>query len=777
MRAKRAFRNTEDTSPAPPARGSRGKGAHADFMTGNRGNRLTHHSKKVPRFAPNFTVYVLPPDVVCLYSEDRKFFLHGELYCALASAIGAGKSFQDLVRELDQKFPSDKIREALERLLDRRFIVPTSRSSLGATAAYWASLGLSPETAEKNLQKLRVRIQSIDVSGATELGAALSGLGVRVVKRRADLTVMLVNDYLEEGLAELNRQHLSDQTPWLLVQPSGIFPLVGPVFTPGKGACWTCLAERMKRNREVKALLDRRHARCVAVSPLAQDTFGQTAIQLAAVEIAKAIATDFRTKLSDHIISLDLLGSTIVKHYVAARPQCPTCGRKELRDPNRAPAPIELGAGGKLVMTSGGYRAVSSTATVARYRKHVSPLTGVVSRLERIEADLPLNTNYFATHNFAARPETVGELKAGLSGGSFGKGSTADQGEASALMEAIERYSGSFQGDEIRVTRRFTDFPAGDAILPNDVRLFSDAQYREMWAPTTGPDEVAAMSAAFDRLAEIEWSPVWSLRDERFKYLPTSLLYFFYKGSSGEIPADSNGCAAGNTLEEAIVQGFLELVERDAYAIWWYNRLQRAGMDLSQIDDAYVRELQIQLAETGRRLWVLDVTSDLGIPSFVAVTHWTENSQERIEFGSGAHFDTRIAVLRAMTELNQFLSIGLMGGRSRDDSELRLGDHPYLAPSGNPLIRPDLTSKFGRLDKREQVMTCVRLAKREGLDFLVLDQTRPDIEVPVVRVIVPGLRHFYRRFAPGRLYDVPVKLGLRDRPLSEDEFNPLHPRT
>ena len=55
--------------------------------------------------------------------------------------------------------------------------------------------------------------------------------------------------------------------------------------------------------------------------------------------------------------------------------------------------------------------------------------------------------------------------RAGLSGGgSFGKGSTAEQGEASALMEAIERYSGIFQGDEIRVTRRFTDFPPGDAI-------------------------------------------------------------------------------------------------------------------------------------------------------------------------------------------------------------------------------------------------------------------------------------------------------------------------
>src|SRR5258708_25328814 len=60
-------------------------------MTSDRRISLTRHaSKEVAQFAPNFTVYVLPPDVVCLYSEDRKFFLHGELYCALASALGKG---------------------------------------------------------------------------------------------------------------------------------------------------------------------------------------------------------------------------------------------------------------------------------------------------------------------------------------------------------------------------------------------------------------------------------------------------------------------------------------------------------------------------------------------------------------------------------------------------------------------------------------------------------------------------------------------------------------
>ena len=752
-------------------------------MTGHRKTPAKRQAgKEILQFAPNFTAYVLPPDVVCLYSEDRKFFLHGELYCALASAIGKnGRSLRELVGQLELDFPSDKINEALKRLLERRYVVSLSSSSASTVAGYWSSLGLPPEMAEKNLANCRVRIQSIDVQGAAELGAALSELGVRVVKSSPDLTVTLVNDYLERQLAELNRQRVSDKTPWLLVQPSGAFPLVGPVFIPGESACWTCLFDRMIRNREVKGFLDRGPARPVAVSSLVRNAVGQSGIQLAALEIAKAIATGFRTELRDHIVSLDLPGATIAKHYVAARPQCPTCGRKKLRDPRRAPVPIEPGPGAKLVMTSGGYRTVSSRATVARFRKHVSPLTGVVTRLERIEADLPMNTNFFAQHNFSAPARNVDELRAGLSGGSFGKGSTAEQGEASALMEAIERYSGIYQSDEIRLTRRFTDFAPGDAILPNDVLLFSEAQSQPDETQTDDSHQ-QMIPARFDQSAKIEWSPVWSLRDQRFRYLPTSILYFFYSGPAA-FHADSNGCAAGNTLEEAIVQGFLELVERDSYAIWWYNRLQRPEVDLSQFDDSYVRDLQTQLAETGRRLWVLDITSDLGVPTYVAILHWMQNGQENIEFGSGAHFDKRIALLRALTELNQFLSIGLMGGGTGEKSSLdgitplRLEEHPFLTPGGNPTVQSEDGLKVPLDNTRGQVDACVNIAKRAGLDFLVLDQTRPDVEVPVVRVIVPGLRHFYLRFAPGRLYDVPVKLGWLDRPLSESELTPFLPHT
>jgi oxazoline/thiazoline synthase len=752
-------------------------------MTGGNPNSPALRDTAVLQFAPHLSVYLVAADTVCLYSEDRKFLLYGDLVCALAAVIADGKlTVQHIIRKLERDFAAPQIREALEQLIERGYVIVATPSTRGPVAAYWASLGLQPEAAKRNLDKRRLRIEALDVEGEEELAAALELLGARVVKRSPDITVTLVNDYFDARLPKLNQAHLADGTPWIIAQPSGIFPLVGPVFTPDDGACWRCLADRMIRNREVKAMLERAEARPFAVSPLANHTVGQSAVQLAAFEIAKALASDFLTDLNTNVISLDLLGSTIVRHHVTRRPQCPACGAPKMRNARRKPEPITLTSSGRPVMTSGGYRAVSSGDTVARFRKHVSPLTGVVSRLEPIKTELPLSTNFIAKHNFSAPAKSIYELRGGLNGSSFGKGSTAEQGEASALMEAIERYSGIYQGDEIKVAKRFTDFAPGDAIPPNHVLLYSDAQYQRAVSPTVNAGDLVLSPALFDPSAKIDWSPAWSLRDGRFRYLPTSMLYFFYQGSVA-FPADSNGCAAGNTREEAIVQGFLELVERDAYAIWWYNRLRRPAVDLSRFDDPFVRELQSRLTNAGRRMWVLDVTGDLGIPTFVAITHWVEDGKEHIEFGSGSHFDARIALTRTLTELNQFLALGFIaGGREQISSldginPLRLEEHPYLIPADGPPVEPDLDIKFGLLGADEQVKSCVGIAERQGLDFLVLDQTRPDIETPVARVIVPGLRHFYFRFGPGRLYDVPVKLGLLDRPLTEADLNPIHPHT
>jgi oxazoline/thiazoline synthase len=716
------------------------------------------------RFAPNFSVYVLPPDGVCLYSENRKVFLRGELYCAVASRIGEGEHPEAVVDALSGEFPPEKIDEAISRLFDRRFVIPAGR--IGDTAAgYWASLGLADQTAAENLSNTSVQIESIGSAGHDELDAALRQFGVRLVDQAADLTVVLVDDYLDGQLAEFNRERLAQRQDWLLVQPSGIFPLIGPIFSRGNSACWNCLADRMKWNRQIKAFLDRTRAHRVATSPLGQSLLAPSGIGLAATEIAKAIASGFRTDLHHHIVSLDLLSSTVVRHPVTARPQCPCCGAAQARDPDRPPLPLRLRVGGKAVMTGGGYRSVVPAETVARVRKHVSPLTGIVSHLERIRSEQPLDFGFVAKYSFSPRPEAVRALQLQVVSDSHGKGSTADEAEASALMKAVERHCGIFQGDEIRTVRRFADFPAGDAIAPDEILLAGDTP--------------------FDPSAEMEWSPVWSVRDERFKYVPTGLLYFFHDDADKDrFHAGSNGCAAGNTLEEAVLQGFLELVERDACAIWWYNRQQRAEIDLDRLGDSYVRDLRDQFAAMGRRLWVLDVTSDIDIPVVVAVLHWQEDGQERVEFAAGTDFDLRVATLRAVTGLNQLLAVDRIthaaaapaAAEKADASPLPLRKHAYLMPRGKAANRRAPSRKFAGLDRRDQILACVKLAKQLGLDFLVLDQTRPDVGVAVVRVIVPGLRHFHRRFAPGRLYDVPVKQGLRKRPLRQADLNPLHPR-
>ncbi|MDE0178031.1 MAG: YcaO-like family protein, partial [Gammaproteobacteria bacterium] len=103
----------------------------------------------------------------------------------------------------------------------------------------------------------------------------------------------------------------------------------------------------------------------------------------------------------------------------------------------------------------------------------------------------------------------------------------------------------------------------------------------------------------------------------------------------------------------------------------------------------------------------------------------------------------------------------------------RLADCSWLAPAvDEPLKDASHYPAIESTDTREDVEYCRGLVEAKGMEFLVLDQTRPDVGMPVVRVIVPGMRHFWARFAPGRLYDVPVGMGLREYAVAEADLNP-----
>jgi ribosomal protein S12 methylthiotransferase accessory factor len=204
-------------------------------------------------------------------------------------------------------------------------------------------------------------------------------------------------------------------------------------------------------------------------------------------------------------------------------------------------------------------------------------------------------------------------------------------------------------------------------------------------------------------------------------------------------------------------------------------------VDLASFDEPYFLDLQRFYAENHRELWVLDLTADLGIPAFAGVSCRTGGKSERLTLGFGAHLDPTIAILRALTEVNQ---LGLELDKVPDDQldgdarlwllEATLENQPYLAPDLTQPIKTisDYPQRWSN-DIRDDVITCGDIAKQAGLETLVLDQTRPDIGLNVAKVIVPGMRHFWSRFGPGRLYDVPVKLGWRETPTPEAEMNPM----
>jgi ribosomal protein S12 methylthiotransferase accessory factor len=362
-----------------------------------------------------------------------------------------------------------------------------------------------------------------------------------------------------------------------------------------------------------------------------------------------------------------------------------------------------------------------------------------------------------------------------------GKGVTPLEAQVGALCEAVERRSGAYFGEEARVRGSYRSL--GDlAIHPDTVQHYHPRQFegREAW--NADHSSFQYVTTPFDEDEVMDWTPLWSLTERRHKLLPTGMCYFGAP-CPPSVTSNSNGCAAGGSLEDAVLQGLLELVERDAVAIWWYNRTPVPGMNLDSFHDPWIDELRQVHASLGREVWLLDVTADLGVPVMVAVSRRTDDGpREDIVFGCGAHLDPRVAARRALTELNQCMpgvcepvDLGRFDVDLRRWAETaRLAGNPWLAPDPAEPARDVFHHGYvHRADLADDILAVRDVLEAKGMEVLVLDQTRPDIGLPVVRVVVPGLRHFWSRFAQGRLYDVPVQMGRLARARRYEELNPV----
>ena len=365
-----------------------------------------------------------------------------------------------------------------------------------------------------------------------------------------------------------------------------------------------------------------------------------------------------------------------------------------------------------------------------------------------------------------------------------GKGSTKLAAKASALMEAIERYSSLhssyprslIQGTYIELSKSYN-------------KVLHPAEVVESVNPTYENNTIMDFLCGFDLLTNEE------------VLVPAEIALYKYSPKCPAISAFShshtNGLASGNVLEEAICHALCEIIERDALSLADlcsssipYNILENIIDSLKQedncgypicsfpdqkfIDDSsifpdvdiseIIKEFDLlndivkRFADAGVPLLIKDITQkDIGIPTFVASSlEWITSDYGYFAKGSGTHPDARIALIRAITEVSQTRAVNIQGARDdlkkiqyKENDEIYKRKWQFMPASSSLSQQKNKNVKFSEIktyyneDVLEDINRILYGFKTAGLTrTIIVDLTNPDLRIPVVRAIVPGLETF-----------------------------------
>lgn len=294
---------------------------------------------------------------------------------------------------------------------------------------------------------------------------------------------------------------------------------------------------------------------------------------------------------------------------------------------------------------------------------------------------------------------------------SYGRGLNIHQGRISCLMEAVERHSAfasfdtgralGYKNDYTLIKARHEDFTnkGFEALNPNDMCLEVPYQNHELnWILAEQVDQ----------------------KGRRPVYVPAQFVFLFSNLDEISLTSGlpSSGLAAGHTIQEARLSSLLEVVERDAEKVVPYSKdkcflLETENKKVSEIIDSFKQKgIQIQF---------LDITSEFGIPCYKA---FIQGPGGIILKGSGAHLDGKRAALAAMTEIPY-------------PYPFWFGSMP--APDGVDLLEYEALPDYSTGDTAQDLHLLEKLLIKNGYEPIYVDLTREDVDIPVVKCLVPGL--------------------------------------
>lgn len=317
-----------------------------------------------------------------------------------------------------------------------------------------------------------------------------------------------------------------------------------------------------------------------------------------------------------------------------------------------------------------------------------------------------------------------------------GKGISVEHAKASAMMEGFERYSAEKQ-DENTITGTISEISSkGNIIDIESLNLPKDFKKENI------------------ETINLEWNICHDLISKKDYYIPSNAIYHPYvlqdNSCQNLFKSNTNGLASGNSLEEAILHGIFEVIERDAWSIFELTHKNSTQIDLKSIESSVVNDALKKFSDNEINIKLMDLTADIKVPTIAASADDTLlKDAGLLTLGMGTHLDPEVAVLRALTEVAQSRATQIHGAREDTvradfartagyERMKRINNH-YFEDEENKIALSDIENKSTDSITEDINIVLDELKKNEIEHVLYCDLTRPELNVNVVRVIIPTM--------------------------------------
>ena len=316
-----------------------------------------------------------------------------------------------------------------------------------------------------------------------------------------------------------------------------------------------------------------------------------------------------------------------------------------------------------------------------------------------------------------------------------GKGISKSHAKASAIMEAFERYSAEKQNDDKSVIATPDEISLkGNYINPESLNLPKDFKKEDLNSTT------------------LEWSITHDLITDEDYYVPSNAIFHPYISNEAQslFKSNTNGLASGNILDEAILHGIFEVVERDAWSIFELTHKNYSQIKIESSESEIINETLDKFTSQGINIKLMDFTADINIPTIAASADDTITKDAGLlTLGMGTHLDPEVAILRALTEVAQSRATQINGAREdtvRADFAREAGyermkriNKYYFQQEEDQINLSDIENKSTTSIKKDLEIVKDELVSNDIKHILYADLTRSEVDVNVVRIIIPEM--------------------------------------